>query len=94
MIPSGAARDREWIADRVTVKTYAYEPAFAPAGAQVLQAMLGLSEDAWPHWKALSRNREAYAERKQELAAKLQAEIARGVSAPGIGHSGFLPRAS
>lgn len=77
MIPSGAARDRDWIADRMTVKTYAYEPSFAPQGAQVLQAMLGLSEEAWPHWEALSKDRAAYTERKQELAAKLQAEIER-----------------
>lgn len=75
MLPSGAARVAPWAGERLTLKTYAYEPAFAPAGKQILQAMLGLSEDAYPVWRALYADKAAYAAKKQEIAARIEQEI-------------------
>lgn len=75
MLPSGAARDEEWISERMSVKSYSYEPGFAPEGKQVLQVLLGLTEEAWPIWEALYRDKAAYHARKQELAEKIKGEL-------------------
>ena len=68
-------RVEPWLNDRVTLKTYAYEPSFAPAGKQVIQVLWGMDQSSWPYWKALGADKEAYKAKKAKLAALVQAKI-------------------
>lgn len=58
---------------RLSVKSYEYEPGFAPEGKTVLQCSLNQSDDDYRYWKALGR--EEYEEKKKALAETLQARI-------------------
>ena len=60
---------------RLTVKTYAYEPSFAPPGKQIIQTLLGGSEELYDYWKELGYDREAYKAKKAELAEKIRLEL-------------------
>ena len=53
---------------RLTVKTYGYEPDFAPAGKQILETLGGGSESLYPWWQELYQDREAYEAKKTEIA--------------------------
>lgn len=61
-----------WISGRMSVKTYAYEPSFAPEGRQIVQVLMGLSEDAWVYWSELYTDEAAYHSKKRELAERVQ----------------------
>jgi phytoene dehydrogenase-like protein len=61
-------RVADWMSDRMTVKTYAYEPGFAPEGKQIVQVLLGLQEDAYDYWVELYKNKEEYRSKKEEIA--------------------------
>ena len=61
-------RVADWMSDRMTVKTYAYEPGFAPEGKQIVQVLLGLQEDAYDYWAELYKNKEEYRSKKEEIA--------------------------
>lgn len=65
----------DWMADRMTVKTYAYEPAFAPAGKQILQVLWGLSEEAYDYWANLNKDKDAYRSKKEEIACLVQQKL-------------------
>ena len=61
----------DWMADRMTVKSYSYEPGFAPKGKQVVQALIGLREEAYDYWAGLYKDRGAYQREKEEIAKKV-----------------------
>jgi len=65
--------DIPWAGNRITVKDFAYEPDFAPAGKQLLQVMLGTHDAAFDWWYELyRRDHAAYDAEKTKLAARLQ----------------------
>ncbi|MDX9828320.1 MAG: FAD-dependent oxidoreductase, partial [Spirochaetia bacterium] len=64
-----------WLNDRITLKTYAYEPSFAPEGKQILQVLWGMDQSSWKFWKNLCGNKEAYRAKKAQLAALVQGKI-------------------
>jgi len=66
-----------WLNDRVTLKTYAYEPSFAPEGKQIIQVLWGMDRSSWVYWKALGDDKEAYKSKKLELAALVKDKIER-----------------
>lgn len=68
-------REFPWLGDRLTVKTYGYEPAFAPEGKQLVQFLWGLDQSAFPYWEALYKDKAAYQAKKEALAARAQARI-------------------
>jgi phytoene dehydrogenase-like protein len=66
-----------WINDRVTLKTYAYEPSFAPEGKQIIQVLWGMDQSSWAYWKALGEDKEAYKAKKLEFATLVKDKIER-----------------
>ncbi len=50
--------------ERITVKTYGYEPSFSPAGRQLLQTMQGGTEDLYEYWSRLYQDPQAYRAKK------------------------------
>lgn len=66
---------KDYIKARMTVKSFGYEPDFAPKGKQILQVMMGLTEDAYEYWAALYQDQKAYQAKKEELAALLQKKL-------------------
>ena len=60
---------------RLTVKTYAYEPSFAPPGNQIVQTLMGGSEELYDYWKELARDPGAYREKKAKLAEAVRLEL-------------------
>lgn len=68
----------EGMGERITVKSYAYEPSFAPAGKQVLQTLQGGPATVYDMWKALyDGDREAYRKKKLEIAEATRAALER-----------------
>ena len=65
----------DWMNDRISVKTYDYEPSFAPEGKQIIQVLLGLQEEGYDYWKELYQNKEAYQHKKQEIAKEIQQKL-------------------
>ncbi len=63
------------IMERMTVKSFGYEPDFAPKGKQIIQVMLGLTEDSYDYWNALYQDKDAYKARKEELALLIQKKL-------------------
>ena len=64
-----------WMGDRMTIKTYAYEPSFVPEGKQILQVLLPLDVKAYDYWMNLYKNKEEYNNKKEELANILLKKI-------------------
>lgn len=60
-------------AERMSVKSYEYEPDFAPEGKTVLQVNIAQFDEDYLYWKNLTR--EAYQEEKQKLAAEVEERI-------------------
>lgn len=58
----------EGMGKRVTLKSYSYEPSFAPKGKQILQTLQGGSEDVFEYWTELYKDKENYKKKKMELA--------------------------
>lgn len=58
----------EGMHDRITIKSYNYEPGFAPAGKQIIQTLQGGTEDVFEFWKELYKDKDKYKNKKQELA--------------------------
>lgn len=52
------------MSERVTVKSYAYEPGFAPAGKQLIQTLQGGSEEVYSYWIRLYQDPVAYQRQK------------------------------
>lgn len=75
MMETSGIASEPWFSDRMTVKNFAYEPDFAPAGRQILQVMWGLSDQAYGYWEALYKDKAAYDARKQELAKIIQRRL-------------------
>ena len=64
--------------DRMSVRSYRYEPKFSPVGKAVLQAYFTQNEDDYEYWKELyETDKKAYEDKKRELAE----EIILGISA-------------
>lgn len=54
---------------RMSVKSYSYEPTFAPPGKTVLQANIMQREDDYAYWKGLDK--EAYRKEKERLSQEI-----------------------
>jgi phytoene dehydrogenase-like protein len=63
--------------NRMTMKTYAYEPSFAPEGKQIVQVMLPMQEAGYEFWKTLAQNPKVYRETKIALAVRLMEKVER-----------------
>lgn len=75
ILDAQAVQTEPWMSDRMTIKTYAYEPSFAPEGKQVLQVLYGLDESAYEVWKEWYTDKDLYRAKKESLAKKLQEKI-------------------
>lgn len=64
-----------WMGDRMTIKTYGYEPSFAPENKQILQVLLPLDVLAYDYWMKLYENKDEYNRKKNELAEILMKKI-------------------
>lgn len=64
-----------WMGDRMTIKTYGYEPSFAPENKQILQVLLPLDVSAYDYWMKLYEDKEEYDNKKKELAQILMKKI-------------------
>ncbi len=58
----------EGMSERITVKSYSYEPDFAPAGKQIIQALQGGCEDVFEFWTELYKDKDLYKKKKLEIA--------------------------
>ena len=68
-------RTESWMGGRVSLKTYSYEPSFAPEGKQILQALWGCDRSAYRYFKDLAADQAAYEAEKAELAGLLEKKI-------------------
>ena len=64
-----------WMGDRMTIKTYGYEPSFAPENKQILQVLLPLDVLAYDYQMKLYENKDEYNRKKNELAEILMKKI-------------------
>lgn len=64
-----------YLNDRITLKTYGYEPSFAPKGKQIIQLLWGMDQKAWPFWQELNKDKTRYEETKQRLAKLVENRI-------------------
>lgn len=56
-----------WVNDRLTIKSFAYEPDFAPDGKQIVQTLLGLTEESYDYWVELYKDKSKYGAKKEEV---------------------------
>lgn len=77
MMETPYLEDYPWMGDRMTVKTYAYEPSFAPEGKQIIQVLLPMQEAGYEFWKTLYQKPEVYRETKIAIAVRLMGKIER-----------------
>jgi len=75
MLDSTDMQVADWMGDRMSVKSYAYEPSFAPEGKQIVQVLIGLQEDAYDYWMELYKNKDEYQSKKAEIANKVLKKI-------------------
>ena len=75
MLDASDIKNESWMGDRITVKTYGYEPDFAPKGKQIIQILWGLSEDSYIYWRKLYGDREQYNKKKVEIAELILRKI-------------------
>ncbi len=68
-------RTESWMGGRVSLKTYSYEPSFAPEGKQILQVLWGCDRSAYAYFKELSADKAAYDAKKAEFAGLLEKKI-------------------
>lgn len=68
-------RTENWMNSRMTLKTYAYEPSFAPEGRQIMQILYGGSTEAFDYFRELNRDPEVYRAKKYEIAQRLVGRI-------------------
>ena len=65
-------RSEPWMGQRISVKTFAYEPDFAPKGKHIMQILYGGTDAGYDYFKQLyEADREAYQAKKQEIAQAL-----------------------
>ena len=60
------------LGERINVKSYAYEPSFAPDGKHVIQVLTGGPEALYKSWAELYREREAYLAKKNQMAEDIR----------------------
>ena len=75
MLDCSDIKAADWMNNRMTIKSYAYEPGFAPEGKQIVQVLIGLQEDAYDYWMELYKNKDEYKSKKEELANKVLKKI-------------------
>lgn len=63
------------MSDRITLKTYSYEPTFAPEGCQILQVLCGFDEAAYDVWEKLYENKDSYKKVKNEIAELIKIKL-------------------
>ncbi|MDK2809262.1 MAG: hypothetical protein PWP24_2000 [Clostridiales bacterium] len=59
--------------DRISVRSYAYEPSFAPAGKFVLQTNVSQYDDDFHYWESLTK--EEYTKEKERISLALKKRI-------------------
>jgi len=66
----------DWMSDRIAVKTYSYEPDFAPPGKQIIQILWGGTDKTYEYFKKLyEADKKAYENKKNEIAERLLKRI-------------------
>ncbi|AEV28244.1 phytoene dehydrogenase-like oxidoreductase [Sphaerochaeta pleomorpha str. Grapes] len=75
MASASQIKTHSWQSERITFKTYFYEPSFAPKGKQIIQALWGMDGTAWDYWKELENDKTAYQAKKQELSCSIEQRI-------------------
>jgi phytoene dehydrogenase-like protein len=75
MASASQMKTYSWQSERITFKTYAYEPTFAPKGKQIIQALWGMDRTAWEYWKELGKDKTAYQAKKKELCCLIEQKI-------------------
>ena len=63
------------VADVMSVNNYSYEPSFAPEGHTVLQSMFVQTEEDYAYWLELSKDPQAYKQKKEELAEEVKQRL-------------------
>ena len=58
-----------WMGERMTIKTYSYEPSFAPENKQILQVLLPLDVSAYDYWMKLYEDKEEYDNKKRRTSS-------------------------
>lgn len=74
-IEAPTLKENPWMNNRIALKTYFYEPDFAPKGKQIIQSLWGMDQSSWQYWQKLGENKEKYKEKKAELALIMQKAI-------------------
>ena len=60
------------IINRMSVQSYSYDPSFAPDGECVVQVSVPQTEKDFTFWSELVADKNAYSDKKRELAAEIQ----------------------
>ena len=60
------------IINRMSVQSYSYDPSFAPDGECVVQVSVPQTEKDFTFWSELAADKNAYSDKKRELAAEIQ----------------------
>ncbi len=71
MLDCSTVRFADWMSSRMSVKSYAYEPSFAPEGKQIVQVLLGMQEAGYYYWRDLYQHKGEYLAKKREIAEQL-----------------------
>ena len=58
----------EGMGERITIKSYSYEPSFAPTGKQIIQTLQGGCEDVFEFWEEIYKDKDLYRKKKLEIA--------------------------
>lgn len=64
---------------RMVIREYSHDPSFAPSGHTVLQTVVFQRAADCEMWQELRKNREAYANKKSELAAEIMCRVEESV---------------
>jgi phytoene dehydrogenase-like protein len=75
IVDASSFHSYDWQSKRITFKTYAYEPSFAPKGKQIIQSLWGMDGNAWEYWKELEKDKLAYKDKKKEFTDLIQRKI-------------------
>lgn len=62
-------------AQRMSINNYFYEPDFAPEGNSIVQSMFVQTEEDYAYWMKLYEDKEAYYEKKKELAQEVKRRL-------------------
>lgn len=75
VIDCNNVKTKDWMSNRMTVKTYSYEPSFAPIGKQILQVLYGGGSEAYEFWRDKYRDEKLYEDTKREIAGRIMKRL-------------------